>query len=237
MTNLRRVLASFLLVSLFTTLCLAQDITWYKFDRDFINARYSDSAIGNLSFTEAHPAGNVHSSSCGGNDAELHIGMTLPEVQLPDGQMPLTDSPDSDDEDWGLVAELPNTSSGDGKAKLAQLAGEPVKFFGYFRVWDEGHSVGAVHPSNPHHVFEIHPAWGFSGTGVNFMRKDLVTPMASYRGFGATRFKPPLKSLDDGEWPLVFQSDGVLHVGLQFLSASSKSHRRNQCRWRPRSIS
>ena len=202
----RRFLVAPLLVSLFTTLCLAQDVKWYKFDRDFINAKYSDSAIGNLSFTESHPAGTIHTSSCGGKDAELHIGMTLSEIDLPSVQMPLSDSPDSDDEDWGVVAELPNTASGNGKVKLGQLAGKPVKFFGYFRVWDEGHSGGAVFPSNPHHVFEIHPAWGFSGTGVNFMRKDLVRPMADYRGYGSTKFKPLFQTLNEGEWPLVFRS-------------------------------
>jgi hypothetical protein len=128
--------------------------------------------------------------------------------------MPLTDSPDGDDNDWGLVAELPNTKSGNGKAKLAQLAGEPIKFFGYFRVWDEGHGAGASPPSNPHHVFEIHPAWGFSGTGVSFMRKDLVRPMASYSGYGLTKLKPLFKSLNNGEWPLAFRSADTLNVGL-----------------------
>src|SRR5687768_4979449 len=41
--------------------------------------------------------------------------------------MPLSDSPNSDDEDWGVVAELPNTRLGNGKAKLAQLAGQPIE--------------------------------------------------------------------------------------------------------------
>jgi hypothetical protein len=50
--------------------------------------------------------------------------MTLPEVNLPNGQMPLSDSPGGDDDDWGLVAELPNTSSGNGKSQLAKLAGQ-----------------------------------------------------------------------------------------------------------------
>src|SRR5688572_20561396 len=117
MEDFRRFLASLLLVSLLSTLCFAQTLKWYKFDRDFIDARFSNSAIGDLSFTEAHAAKTVHSSSCGGKDAELHIGMTLPEVNLPSTQMPLSDSPGGDDEDWGVVAELPNTNSGDGKAK------------------------------------------------------------------------------------------------------------------------
>ena len=214
MNIFKRITTILLSASLPCSLAFAQGVTWYGFDQDFINAKYTNSAIGELSFSKSHPAGTVHSSSCGGKDAELHIGMTLPEVQLPDGQMPLTDSPNSDDEDWGLVAELPNANSGNGKSKLAQLAGKPVTFFGYFRVWDEGHSHGQVFTSNPHHIFEVHPAWGFSGTGVNFMRKDLVKPMASYRGYGATKFRPLLKSLTDGEWPLAFQADGVLHLGL-----------------------
>jgi hypothetical protein len=149
--------------------------------------------------------------------------MTLPEVNLPNGQMPLSDSPGGDDEDWGVVAELPNTKSDSGKSQLAKLAGQPLKFFGYFRVWDEGHGQGHVFPSNPHHVFEVHPAWGFSGTAangtaVNFMRKDLVRPMESYRGFGATKFKPLFKSLTDEEWPLAFRSGGRLHLGLRRFS-------------------
>lgn len=218
MKTLRPFLATLLLVSLFTGVCVAQEITWYKFDRDFINARYSDSAIGTLRFTEAHPAGTIHASKCGGKDAELHIGMTLAEVQLPAGQMPLSDSPNSDDDDWGVVAELPNTRLGNGKAKLAQLAGQPIEFAGYFRVWDEGHSGGQVFPSNPHHVFEIHPAWGFRGAGVNFMRGDLVRPMATYSGYGATKYKPLFQSLNDEEWPLVFRDGGTLYVGLMKFS-------------------
>jgi hypothetical protein len=214
MKTLRCFTLSLLTILFFVTISAAQDVTWYGFDQDFINAKYGSSAIGSLLFKKAHPASTVHSSSCGGKDAELHIGMTLPEVTLSSDQMPLTDSPASDDEDWGLVAELPNAKNGDGKAKLAQLKNKPITFFGYFRVWDEGHGQGQVFASNPHHVFEIHPAWGFTGTGVNFMRKDLVTPMNSYRGFGATKFKPLFKSLTDEEWPLAFQSNGVLHIGL-----------------------
>jgi hypothetical protein len=222
MKHVRRFTSVFLLLIL-SSVCFGQNLTWYPFDRDFINAKYSTSAIGDLSFVISHPASTTHSSSCGGNDAELHIGMTLPEIDVPNGQMPLSDSPGGDDDDWGVVAELPNTSSGNGKSQLAKLAGQPVSFFGYFRVWDEGHGQGHVFPSNPHHVFEIHPAWGFSGTAangnaVNFMRKDLVRPMEAYRGFGATKFKPLFKSLTDEEWPLAFRSGGRLHLGLRRFS-------------------
>ena len=50
------------------------------------------------------------------------------------------------------------------------------------------------------------------------MRQDLVRPMASYSGYGAAKFKPMLKSLSDGEWPVVFSSSGTLHVGLMKFS-------------------
>lgn len=218
MKHLGRITSVFVLLTLLP-FCFGQSLTWYPFDRDFISAKYSTSAIGDLSFHVSHPASTIHSSSCGGKDAELHIGMTLQEVDLPNGQIPLSDSPSGDDDDWGVVAELPNTSSGNGKSQLAKLAGQPVRFFGYFRVWDEGHAQGHVFPSNPHHVFEVHPAWGFSGTAangsaVNFMRKDLVKPMASYRGYGATKFRPLFKSLADEEWPLAFRAGGKLHLGL-----------------------
>lgn len=212
--NFPRRFTAILLLLVFSQAAFSQTLKWYPFDRDFINAKYSSSAIGDMSFSRSHAAQNVHSTSCGGKDAELHIGMTLDEVQLPNSQMPLSDSPSGDDDDWGVVAELPNTNAGDGKARLAQLAGKRIKFFGYFRVWDEGHSGGVVHPSNPHHVLEIHPAWGFTGTGVNFMRKDLVRPMVSYRGYGATKFKPLLKGINDGVWPKAFRSGGKLHLGL-----------------------
>jgi hypothetical protein len=189
-------------------------LNWYPFDKDFINNQYSDSAIGELSAKQAHAAKTVHTESCGGNDAELHIGMTLNEVRLPGIQMPLSAPFKASDKGWGIVAELPNANLSDGPAKFAKLNGKAITFTGYFRVWDEGHAVGAVHPSNPHHVFEVHPAWGFRGSGVNYMREDLVAAMDSYRGYGATKFKPLLKAISDGRWPLACQDDGRLYLGL-----------------------
>ena len=120
MKHVRRFTSVFLLLTL-SSVCFGQNLTWYPFDRDFISAKYSTSAIGDLSFAVSHPASTIHSSSCGGNDAELHIGMTLPEINLPNGQMPLSDSPGGDDDDWGVVAELPNTSSGNGNLNLPNL--------------------------------------------------------------------------------------------------------------------
>src|SRR5260370_22985184 len=73
------VLALFLCVSI----CVGQNVTFYRFDKTFISNNYSDSAIGDLTANQFHPAGNVHPRSCGGNDGELHIGFRLPEVGLP----------------------------------------------------------------------------------------------------------------------------------------------------------
>lgn len=197
------------------TICFSQALTWYRFDNTFISNSYSNSAIGNLSFNNFHPAGNVHSTSCGGNDGELHIGMRLPEVALPAAQMPLTNAPSGTDPNWGLVAELPNASQGNGPSKLAQLSGQPITFQGYFRVWDEGHGSGASPPSNPHHVFEMHPAWGFKGGIVTFMQKNLVASMASYQGYGATKFKPMFQEFTNQVWPLAYQDGQTLFVGLK----------------------
>ncbi len=158
----------------------AQEIRWYPFDKDFVTAQYSTSAIGELKVKKFRPASTIHSESCGGNDAELHIGIKKSDIDVPSSQMPASNSPGSDAK-WGIVAELPNTRGGDGKAKLNDLAGQPATFEGYFRVWDEGHAVGQTFPSNPHHVFEVHPAWAFSGDGVNFSRPDLALAVRLHR--------------------------------------------------------
>lgn len=212
--RIRRIAVSLLVLFLSANLALAQTITWYGFDQTFISSHYTDSAIGDITATQFHPAGNVHSTSCGGNDGELHIGIRLPEVQLPTDEMPLTAPVIGADPDWGLVAELPNASLGTGPTLLAQLAGMSATFHGFFRVWDEGHGAGASPPSNPHHVFELHPAWGFDGTGVHFFRKNLVKSMAGFSGYGATKFKPMFQAFNDGTWPLAFQDGQQLHLGL-----------------------
>ena len=201
-------------VFLFHTVCISQSLTWYRFDKTFITATYPDSAMGQLSFRNFHPAANVHDTSCGGDDGELHIGMRLPEVNLPTGQMPITNAPKDADANWGLVAELPNASHGNGPSRLTTLTGKPITFHGYFRVWDEGHGAGASPASNPHHVFEIHPAWGFDGTGVSFTKKNLVASMTDYSGYGASKFKPMFKAISSGAWPLAYQDGQTFFLGL-----------------------
>jgi hypothetical protein len=130
----------FLLVLVRTT--NAQEIRWYPFDKDFVSNQYSNSAIGELDVKNFQAAKTIHSESCSGNDAELHIGIKNNHIDLPSSELPASNSPGSDTK-WGIVAELPNTRRGDGKAKLSDLAGEPATFVGYFRVWDEGHAVGS----------------------------------------------------------------------------------------------
>ncbi len=204
------VLALFLCASI----CVGQTVTFYRFDKTFISSNYSDSAIGDLTVNQFHPAGNVHSTTCGGNDGELHIGFRLPEVGLPANQMPLTAPPSGTDPNWGAVAELPNASAGNGPTLLAQLAGVSITFHGYFRVWDEGHGAGNSPPSNPHHVLEVHPAWGFDGGSLHFMRQDLVKQIPGYRGYGLAKYRPMFQAFSNGDWPLAFQDDQTLRVGL-----------------------
>src|SRR5207302_8490474 len=70
-----RVLAVIVVLNLSATALLAQ-IKWYKFDRQFIQNNFSvDSAIGELDGSESHPAVNIDSVGCGGNDGELHVGI------------------------------------------------------------------------------------------------------------------------------------------------------------------
>jgi hypothetical protein len=208
----RLCIALFLLCG--TTLAQQPKLTWYPFDTTFISARYANSAIGEVPAKASQAAKSVHAEICGGDDAELHIGIKLADVGLAANQMPLTGPVVAGDSGWGIVAELPNGKLADGPAKFAKLAGKPITFTGYFRVWDEGHAKGAVHPSNPHHVFEVHPAWAFRGAGVSFSRVDLVASMGKYRGFGAKKFKELLSAVSAEKWPLAYQDEGKLFVGL-----------------------
>jgi len=55
----RCIAISLLVLFLSSNLTLAQNITWYGFDQTFISSHYTDSAIGDLTATQFHPAGNV----------------------------------------------------------------------------------------------------------------------------------------------------------------------------------
>jgi hypothetical protein len=183
--------------------------------RDFIADQYSNSAIGEI-LAKKFAVGPPHGDKCGGQDAELHIGIPLKSVQLGADQMPLSKPSVGKTKTWGIVAELPNVRRGDGRTKLTQLQGKPITFKGYFRFWDEGHGQGPFHDSNPHHVLEIHPAWGFSGTDVNFMRPDLVATMEKYQGFSVKKSEKLFNDFSKGVWPRAYKTNDTLFVGMLF---------------------
>ena len=121
----------------------------------------------------------------------------------------------ADDADWGIVAELPNAAFGDGPATLADTVTKRITFHGYLRVWNEGHDHGAAPPSNPHHVFEIHPAWKFTAAGAEFDEPGLIKSIKDYSGYGISKLRPMFKSMTDGEWLTAYEQDDDVVVSLR----------------------
>jgi hypothetical protein len=167
------------LFSLSASFCCAAEgeVKWLHFSKAFIESLYGgDSAIADLVVKPngAQPASKVHPRSCSGDDGELHVGIRNDDLVLPGGARPPSLPETEDDPDWGIVSELPNAALGDGPSTLADLLSKQITFHGYLRVWNEGHDQGNAPPSNPHHVFEIHPAWKFTATGGEFDEPGLV---------------------------------------------------------------
>jgi hypothetical protein len=218
MASLRRrlMLTGTLAVCLLGVLTAAPDgqRVWFKFNKAFINAHYDNGeAFGQLQAQTWGAAQNPHSSKCGGNDAELHIGALKAGLGLPNTQAPLSGPVSAADASWGAVFELPDASAGGGPARLKTLTGKTVTFDGYFRVWNEGHWKGVVHPSNPHHVFEVHPAWGFTFQGGSFEDKSRIRTMTAYRGYGLSKYEAVLEEAAD--WLKAYQDNDFLYVQLQ----------------------
>jgi len=190
-------------------------VQWFTFNKAFITSHYAaDSAIGSLTATNWVRAKTPHSISCGGQDGELHIGSFEYELDVPQGQRPVSSSTGIEDEDWGVVYELPNARHGNGPAVLDTIAGRPTTFHGYFRVWNEGHGAGQVWPSNPHHVLEVHPAWGFASGAVQFDRPDLIGAISGYRGYGIPKFRPIVQAFAQQRWPRAYQQGERVSVLL-----------------------
>jgi hypothetical protein len=185
---------------------------WYKFDKAFIQSHYGadGSAIGLVKVSAMHPAKSAHSVNCGGNDGELHIGVAEEEL----GRHPVSAFAKDSDSKFGIVAEPPNVKRGTPFFTQVEAAdGDPAAFYGYFRVWNEGHDVGALHPSNPHHVLEVHPAWGIRSTGVNYApRPATIVAMPGYSGYGASKFKPLLGSVP--VWLRVAEDSNFVYVQM-----------------------
>jgi hypothetical protein len=190
-------------------------VKWYKFDKTFIEQHYQQdgSAIGLLKASAVHPAKNVHSIDCGGNDGEIHIG--IPENGLGNGTIPVSAFAQENDSQFGVVAEPPNVKRGTPFfASVESTEGNPAIFFGYFRLWNEGHDVTPVFPSNPHHVLEVHPVWGVRSTNFIYKpRPAVIFPMPGFSGYGASKFVPMLQSLPG--WLRVAEDNRFVYVCLQ----------------------
>ncbi len=201
------------LVLLGTSTPLPAQTKWYKFDKNFIQSHYGSdgSAIGSLKVSAMHPATSVHSISCGGNDGELHVGIGVPDLGSASGGSPV---PGPASSGFGIVAEPPNVKSGTQFFQRVESAeGSSASFYGYFRVWDEGHDVGPVHASNPHHVFEVHPVWGIRTTAFTYLpRPAVIFPMTGYSGYGASKFKPLLSALPS--WLQVAEDHDFVYVQM-----------------------
>jgi hypothetical protein len=91
--------------------------------------------------------------------------------------------------------------------------GQPAVFFGYFRLWNEGHDVTPIFPSNPHHVLEVHPVWGIRSTGFVYNpRPAVIFPMPGFSGYGASKFVPMLQLVSG--WLRVAEDNRFIYVRL-----------------------
>lgn len=214
---MKRLALSICAVALVTTTFAQQSNTkWYKFSKAFISEHYAeDSAIGSLSASAVFPAGTVHQISCGASDGELHIGIAEKAIEWSQpADIVFSALADEDDSKFGIVAEPVNLTS-TTKSSAKALKGNAAKFSGYFRAWREGHDSGKVYPSNPHHILEIHPVWAFDGAEKHFSSPASIRPMTGFQGYGASKFKPLLQSLNQEEWLHVYEDENYVFVELR----------------------
>lgn len=202
------------LLTLCSEVAFAQaDIKWYKFDKGFISGTYpADSAFGFLRATASSPATQVHPVGCGGNDGELHVGVSASAILAPGGAS-VVSGPANTTEAFGVVVEPPNVTAG-LSSRIHSVAGKKIVFFGYLRVWNEGHDSGPIFASNPHHVLELHPAWGVRSGNKRTLDPQLIFPMPAYHGYGPERYGPLFKSMQDDQWPKVAEDANFVFVGI-----------------------
>jgi len=198
--------------------------TWYKINKEFITTHLpSDSAIGNLEANAVSPAKTVHPVSCGGKDGELHIGIAGGDIVWSNTGQPISALADQENSDFGVVAEPVNLAPATKTAAFA-LAGQAATFQGYYRLWNEGHDHGSTAASNPDHVLELHPAWGFHGGAHDFDDPASIRPMqakkggSAFRGYGASKFRTLLSTLSHEEWLHVYEDDSSVFVELPLAS-------------------
>jgi hypothetical protein len=192
----------------------AQDV-WFRFDKAFIVQHVSGATgFGSISVSLSHPAKNVHSVSCGGQDGELHIGVLDTEVSDAGGGgvSGIADS-GKDDRSWGLVVEPVNLVKGE-QGDIATVSQASAKYSGFFRIWNEGHYKGTVYPSNPHHVLELHPMWSYSASNKNFDQPSTVHPMSGFAGYGASKFRALLQSIANDGWLQPYEDADYVYINL-----------------------
>lgn len=186
---------------------------WFKFRKDAVTSLYQDEiAKGSIAAVTWTAAAQPHEVGCNGKDGELHIGIFNTGLEDPSNAPSVTES---HPEEWGLVAELPDAAAGNGPSTLDTNKTKKVTFTGYLRVWNEGHDHGKIFPSNPHHVLELNPAWKLVAGNDSFDDASLIRPMTGFHGYGASKFRPLLQSITDGNWPLAYQDDTYLCVKLR----------------------
>src|SRR5438270_1074653 len=173
----------------------AQDV-WFKFNKNFVQQHVNETTgFGTVSVSASHPANNVHSISCGGQDGELHIGVLDTEVADADANG-VSAMPDQNDASWGLVVE-PVNLAGNDQNDITTVSQGSAQYAGFFRVWNEGHYKGAVYPSNPHHVLELHPNSSYSCSGSDSDRTASVHPMVGFARYGPSEIKALLQSVSN----------------------------------------
>jgi hypothetical protein len=86
----------------------------------------SGEALGTVKAQTWGAAKNVHSTKCGGDDGELHVGALDGGLSLPTSQTPLSGKA-FDDDDWGVVFELPDAKAGKGPATLTKHQARPSR--------------------------------------------------------------------------------------------------------------
>jgi hypothetical protein len=194
-------------------LSAAPQLKWFKFKKSFVQQNFfPDSALGELAVSSIHPAKQVHQISCGGDDGELHIGIAETDIERAGTSgLPVSAHAEEVDSHFGIVAEPPNASSALASV-LAANAEEEFRFYGYYRVWNEGHDVGAEPSSNPHHVLEVHPAWGIRFGTQQKVAPNAIFPMPGYQGYGASKFAPLLTSVP--QWLKVAEDSDFVYVQL-----------------------
>lgn len=206
-----------LLLALLSVVAVQAEDVWFRFNKQFVIAHIDEhTGFGSIQVAVAHPTAKPHTVSCGGSDGELHVGVDETDITVPSDQSP-TSAPESEaDAKWGIVIEPVNFLDGE-LDEINSVSQGSATYKGYFRIWNEGHYKGAYYPSNPHHVMELHPAWGYDASGAHFDHPETIYPMAGYAGYGATKFKVVFQGIQDDQWLQAYENGDDVYIQLRHL--------------------